>query len=327
MKTRTKRLIFWALCICISLILGYINNEYYKEKAKVMVYAPEDMKKAFSAALKEAGLSSNYRIVITTEKEKADICVDYSKENDESYTKFAFSPFVVSYNTEENHIKDLKEAGVLIESEYYTSEKYYDIDFKKVVDEVIEEGKWENLGVDDKKLTTIKIFYPAESTIYWDDFYDFMLVTVNNGNYPETLEELENAEEYVERFFKSSFTEPVTDFEEQVVRTNGFPESSFYVFPEKLGFDVSSDTGNYTRFFYPTTTVNFNYYLRATTDLGKKVVNSIEDSDFYKKLNNKKYRSKLETSIDVGLFDNVYDSRDAYRVIEVVELKKETESE
>ena len=63
------------------------------------------------------------------------------------------------------------------------------------------------------------------------------------------------------------------------------------------------------------------------TDLGKKVVNSIEDSDFYKKLNNKKYRSKLETSIDVGLFDNVYDSRDAYRVIEVVELKKETESE
>ncbi len=325
MKMRKKRLIFWALCICISLILGYINDEYYKEKANLVVYAPEDMKEAFSVALKEAGLNSNYRIAITTEKEKADICVDYGKENN-SYTKFAFSPFVVSYSSDENHIKDLKKDGVLIESEYYTSEKYYDIDFKKVVDEVIEEGKWENLGVDDKKLSTIKIFYPAESTIYWDDFYDFMLVTVNNGTYPESIEKLENAEEYVGRFLKSSFTEPVTDFEEQVVRTNGFPESSFYVFPEKLGFQVSSDTGNYTRFFYPTSTVNFNYYLKATTDLGKRVVNSIDDSDFYEKLNDKEYRSKSETSIDAGLFTKVHDSRDAYKVVEVVDLK-ETESE
>ncbi len=325
---RKKRFVFWAICIVIALIFGYIDEEHFSEKISVNVYAPDDMEKAFSAALKEAGLNSTHRIKMISEKEDADIIVDYSKEDDEEYSKFAFSPFVIAYNSDDDNLDEMEESGLILISEYYEDD-YYDIDFKMVIDEVIEEGKWSNLGVDDEDLNNIKIFYPAESTIYWDNFYDFMLVTVNNGEYPKDSQELENAEEYIERFLRSDFTEPVTDFEEQVVRTNGFPESAFYVLPEHTGFYVSSETSEYARFFYPTETVNFNYYLKTNSDVGKQIVNSIDDSDsiFYDKLSQKSYRSQSVATIDPSIFNRIYDDRDAYKVVEVVRIDDDTRSE
>ena len=323
---RKGRIIFWILCIIVAFFIGTIEDKFFKEKSSVTVYAPEDMESAFTSALKGAGLGDEYRIVITTQKDNADIIVDYSKEDDEEYLKFAYSPFIVSYNISDDYLKEMKESGLIRKSEYYSSNStYYEIDFKMLVDEVIEEGKWENLGVTDEDLTTIKIFYPAESTIYWNDFYDFLIVTVNNGSYPETLDELETAEEYAWRFLKSSYTEAVTDFNEQLVRTNGFPINSFYVFPEKASIEYSSDIDEYTRLFYPTTTVNFNYYVKAETEIGKEVLEKIDDGNFYKKLSKNRYRSKAYSEISDSSSINVFGLRNAYNVVEVKHLEEDNE--
>ena len=40
---RKKRFVFWAICIVIALIFGYIDEEHFSEKISVNVYAPDDM--------------------------------------------------------------------------------------------------------------------------------------------------------------------------------------------------------------------------------------------------------------------------------------------
>ena len=321
-EVRIYRRIVWIFCIIVTFISGTVIDKvgnFFKEKPSIMVYAPEDMKSAFTSAFNEAELGDEYKINITTKKDNADIIVDYSKEDDEEYLRFAYSPFVVSYSLDIAYLDDMKKSGLIHKSEYYSNSHDYEINFKMLVDEVIEEGKWANLGVDD--LNSIKIFYPAQTTIYWNDFYDFLLVTVNDGSYPKTLDELKLAEEYAEKFFNSSCTEPVTDFYEQLVRTNGFPTSSFYVFPEKASIEFSSYVGEHTRLFYPTNTVNFNYYVKAENEIAQNVLEKIDDSSFYKKLAKKRYRSEkyIEISGD-SLFIKTSGLRNAYNVVEVKHL-------
>lgn len=312
---RTKRITQWTICIVVALILmfgeNFICNTLLKEKIAITVSAPDDMKESFKSALKKTDLKGDYKIAITTEK-KADISVEYGKKGDETYQKFAFSPFVVAYSSDEDYFKKLKKSNTVVESKY--NDQYYEIDFLKVINEVIEEGEWENLGI--KDIGKIKVFYPSEKTIYWEDFLDFMIVTVNGGEYPKTVEDLEKSKEAIQRFIKSPYTEPVDNFDEKLERTNGFSEKVFYVFPEKTGYELAIDHSEYTRFFYPLTTVYFNYYVKGISENGQKVLNGIKESDFYPYLRVQDYRSENEYELSNN-YRHIYDDRDIYNVVEV----------
>lgn len=144
---RGKRIAQWILTIIIAAGLIFGENFFsslFAEKSPLTVCAPNDMKDAFKSALSNSDLSAQYKLVITDTESGADIVVGYGKENDESYTQFAFSPFVIAYNSSDSCFKALKKASTVVPSEY--NDKFYEIDFLKVINEVIEEGKWENLG-------------------------------------------------------------------------------------------------------------------------------------------------------------------------------------
>lgn len=311
---RGKRIAQWILTIIIAAGLIYgegFIQQLFAEKASLTVYAPEDMKDAFKSALSNSSLSSEYKLVMTDKENGADIVVGYSKENDDSYTQFAFSPFVIAYNSSDSCFKALKKASIVVPSEY--NNKFYEIDFLKVIDEVIDEGKWENLGLSEHD--TIRVFYPAKTTIYWHDFYNFMLVTVNGGAYPKTEDEMTKAVEKIDLFEKSSCTEAVTNFDEKIERTSGFSENTLYVIPEKTVYDLANGHEEKTRLFFPLATVNFNYYVKGVSENGKIVTSSFPDK-FYSKLEYKDYRNKnaYELGDDYSL---VYDERDVYQTIEV----------
>lgn len=327
MSIRKKRIIGWIvwLVFAFACILADKFNlqklldsiSLFKEKIPLTVCVPNDMEKAFKVAFKASGLSSDYKIEFTSEP-NSNISVSYGKENDPTYTKFAFSPFVIAYNTDTDYFDALKESKVLIPSEF--QKNYSEIDFLKVINEVIEEGSWSNLGIED--LEKIKVFYPSKESIYWIDFYDFMLVTVNNGIYPKTEQELQKSVETIDRFINSPYTEEVSDFHEQVSRVGGFPESAFFILPEKIVFDIYnsiSSTGSICRIriLYPTATVYFNYYVKGD-DLGNSVISAFETSKFYSKLHDTtSYRSTQNSNIYINSRNYIEDERNVFNVIKI----------
>ncbi len=314
MTIRAKRLVHWIITILVAAGLifgeGLIQN-LFAEKTHLTVYAPADMKDAFKSALSASGLSSQYKIVMTDNENNADIVVGYGKEADNSYTRFAFSPFIIAYNTSDSCFKALKKDETVVPSEY--NNKFYEIDFLKVIDEVIGEGKWENLGLSNNN--TIRLFYPARTTVYWHDFYNFMLLTVNDGTYPKTAEEMNTAVEKIEKFEKSECTEAVTDFDEKIERTDGFAENALYVIPEKTVYDLSNDHEKKTRLFFPLATVNFNYYVKGVSEAGSKVTSNFPDK-FYSKLEYHDYRNQYAYELGDD-YSIVYDERDVYQTIEI----------
>ena len=310
---RKNRILCWAICFVLALgLLGgeILFKEITKEKTPIHVYAPKDMESAFKIALKCADMKSDYKIVITKDISEANIIVEMGKEFDPEYTKIAYSPFVIVYSSKDRNIKYMREQGLLQDALF--DNRYKEINFNMVIDEVIEEGKWENFGV--KDMGTIKVYYPSPETSYYTDYYDFMLVTVNGGTYPNSESDLEKAMEKIERFENSEYTEAVLNYEEKVERTGGFMENTLYLMPEIVGKNLYKSG----RLFYPTTTVYVNYYIKAD-ELGSRLVEVFDDpttfsGNFYDHIEDYGYRNDWDGVLN-GISDYMYDERDVYNVL------------
>lgn len=314
---RKSRIVHWLLCLVIALGF-YMGEGWFREimaeKSPLYVYAPSDMKSAFKTALNDAGLKSDYEIVITDDASKANIVVETDKEFDSEYTKIAYTPFVVVYSQEDDNIKRMIKSDLLQDAFFNNS--YKEINFNKVVQEVVEEGKWENLGV--KDMGHIKVYYPAPDTEYYSDYYNFMLVTVNGGVYPKSEDDLKKAIEQIERFENSDYTEAVSDFDEKIDRTGGFLENTLYLVPEKVAKMLANHNSKYGRLFYPTTTVYVNYYVKAD-ELGSKLVavfdaTHIVSENFYEIIENYGYRNSYDNELG-NISDYLCDERDVYNVL------------
>ena len=314
---RKRRIISWIGAIITSIVL-FVGDGIFEnitaEKNPLYVYAPSDMEAAFKRALKCADLNVEYAIVMTDDESKANIVVQKGKEFDSEYTKIAYTPFVVAYNNSDSNIKKFIKSGLLEEALFNNS--YHEINFDKVVEEVIEEGKWENFGV--KDMGTMRVFYPAPETELYCDYYDFMLVTVNGGFYPKNESEMEKAVERIQLFEQSNYTEAVTDFVEKFDRVGGFMENCLYLIPEELAGELAGRNSKYGRLFYPTTTVYVNYYVKAD-ELGNKLVDVFDMSNFwgenfYASLNFEHYRNSWNDTLG-DMDEYLYYERDVYNVL------------
>lgn len=326
---RISRIFQWVLAVIIAGLLFKAGeyNDYLanlppeSERPAITVYAPDDMEDAFNHALRVANLHETHKIVMTDDENNANICIGYGKQNDESYQKILFSPFVVAYSTSTECQEKLKEAEVFIPSPY--DHDYYEVDFLKIMNEAIGEGKWANLNLEEEN--ELKVFYPSEDSIYWNDFYDFLLVTVNNGEYPKTETEMQKAEKVIEKFLNSEHTEGLTDFYEQVQRTGGFPNSVIYIMPEKDALDICSAQSENTSIYYPINTVYFNYYIKGDK-IGEQIIDVLENSkrvgiatyDFYYRLAQERYRSAKYTGLK-STTDYANYERDMYNVAKIAE--------
>lgn len=325
MNPRSARIKQWVITAIVAIAIFGVGKlieykENLPEKQTITICAPQDMEGAFKDAIKMSDLKRTHKIVMS-DNPNSNIYVTYGKQGDVNYQKFAFSPFIVAYSNDESCYKALKKSEVCIPSVY--DDEYYEINFLKVINEVIGDGQWSNLGIE--KQDKIKVFYPSEETVYWSDFYNFLLVTVNNGRYPETVSELQTAEKVIEDFINSQYTEGISDFDEQAKRIGGFPTTAFYVLPEKDAYQLRENDGGYVRFLYPTQTVYFNYYIKGD-ELGKQIIEAFDQSsvlyDFYYELAAESYRSSLISTLKDSA--RVYDDRNVYNVVQIPEAKKST---
>lgn len=298
MRIKGKRIFAWILASVIALgcftgVVENIINHFTTEKPYINIYSPITMRDAFSKAMSDSGVSSEYKGMIVDSPENADVLVEYGKEGDKDYTLFAYSPFVIMMSSDNGYYKQLKNTKLLTPSEYY--EDNSELELMKIIDEVNGQGLWENLGMDD--IGKIHLYYPAENTEYWHDFYNFMLLTVNGGTYPSSKYEMDSASKTVQKFLESSCTEGVTNYKEKITRTGGIPNNVIYIGPEQvLRYTVGKLHCN-AFMALPKVTSNFNYYIKANSEIGAKLLDGMK-SKFYSKLAEYYYRSERETSLN-----------------------------
>lgn len=293
---RARRIKIWIIWIIIAFsfigIEKFFTNVILKEKEPFYVYAPSDMESAFERVLQVSDMSSNYELVMTDEKEVADVIIETNKANNDEYQKIAYSPYVIVYGY--NYDEAINESELMQKTNM--KDVYY-MNLSNLIDAVIAGKDWREFGIDvDGK---IKVVYPDSNTKYGDSFYNLMLIAANGGKYPIDSAEYAKASIKINNFFSSDNTFAVLNMNEKVSISGGFGTDTFYIGTEKEFLDM----GRYMSIFSLTETISFDYYIKID-DVSKKLLKNRnkytgwDNSSFDSILNSRYYRSEDYATIN-----------------------------
>ena len=309
-----NRIMSWIVAVVIAGIFVLLSNwltppEANPNRTTILVKAPETMVTAFKRTFEELELNRDYAIEVTDDVTKANFVVKegMSKEG----KLIAYSPIVAVFNNDSEYRESLKEKNIFVPSEVDSDED--DFDFNKVIKEALSGNECE-----------FKVYYPSKDSDTWEEFYNFMLFTVNDGYYPGTDKEMENAKQVVDEFLNSKYAEPFNN--NTIERSNGVAKNSIYFMAYADLVRVQEQTGGfYARVMYPKTVVYHSYY--ATYDeLGKVLYDALDDDDYdffifwtdnvgYTYLRNKGYNTKYSTYVyEPG---HVYGKRTTFNGVEI----------
>lgn len=306
-----KRLLTWLVAIGIAVIFILISNKttVNPNRTTIFVKAPEPMVNAFNNAFEELKLDKEYIIEATEDHTKANFIVREGMNKEGKL--IAYSPIVAVFNADKDYKNSLIEKEIFITSDIDAN--YEDFDFNKVVQEVISE-----------KGSEFKVYYPSKKSDSWDEFYNFMLFTVNDGYYPATAEEVESSKQTVDKFLSSKNSEPFNN--NTIHKNNGIPKNSIYFMAYADLARVYEQSGGFScRVMYPKTVVYHSYY--ATYDeLGKIIYDSLEtdidkflsyiDNVGYIYLRYEGYNTKYSSSTS-SISDTVYGARRTFNGVEI----------
>lgn len=314
-KIINSRYMIWTLAILLSFLLFQINNFVHRDKNKEIIYisAPETMKFAFEKTLDQLKLNKKYKIEMAKDKNEANFIVTEGSEAEGEL--FVYSPIIAVFNSDEKLYKDFIQKEIFVKSPIEASTAdLYDFDFEKIIDEIIKNEK-----------SDIKIYYPSKESNMWEEFYNFLLFTVNGGNYPKDDKSMEMAKQKIEVFLDDSRTEGIID--SNLNRIKGFPSNSIYFMTyAKLGELYEVNKLNVScRIMYPKSVVWHNYYVKYD-DKGKIIYEALE-SDLkgiishetkigYRMLRDNYYHSKHYNT--VSFISRAYiGQRNEFNVVEV----------
>ncbi|MFR2534354.1 MAG: hypothetical protein ACLS95_03875 [Clostridia bacterium] len=191
---RKGRIIFWGIyAILLVMITLICNNKevikaFFEEKEKpeeiLQVYCIESEKESFKERMEKIQSAT---VNFVEDKDQAQIVITdvISSEEETKYQVIAYTPLVIGISTDSKIKKEYQKLG------YLSKEDDTIFYFDKLIEDVLE-GEF-----------TQNIYCPKEDCIKGEIFYDFLLITVNHGKYPQK-EELEVCEEKVNAFLSSS---------------------------------------------------------------------------------------------------------------------------
>lgn len=307
-KTRYK---IWIIAIGLAAIFLMISNwlGVNPNRTTILVKAPAPMITAFEKSFDNLKLDKEYIIEATDDASKANFVVTEGMNQEGKL--IAYSPFVAVFNSDAEYEKSLIEKEIFVTSKVDSS--YNDFDFKKVIQEALS-----------GKECVYKVYYPSKDSNSWEEFYNFMLFTVNDGFYPGTAEEMEKAKLITEEFLNSKYAEPYNN--NTIERSNGIPQNSIYIMAYADLARVYKQTGGFScRVMYPITTVYHSYY--ATYDeLGKVVYDCLNTplESFtlstkavgYYQFRVQGYHAKYNTGV-YSMGNNVYGLRSYFNAVEI----------
>ena len=198
-----KRIILWVIFLAISVV--YIAfNEYQKSlhventpTNKLYIYNDVGSESWVKKAFDKTELSSKYTAEFKDDSDDVDIIITKNTaklmEDEDKIISTSYTPLIICMKNSKN-LQKYQKSGLLISSNDIDNsvQDAITIDFKKLIDAVINGDNWSVFGGEDNDF---KIIVPEEDSVEGKIFYNFLLVTINNGNYPSNKEDLYSAKE------------------------------------------------------------------------------------------------------------------------------------
>jgi len=275
MSDKSKDLFKPRLAILIVLLVlaiiasaTYAGVDYNSKivKSNLTVYLDDDTEEIFEDQFNNKRKFKKYYTYTTSSDTKNSDFVftsDFEQiDKTRDYNIKAYSPLVVCLKDTKNlnnYLTTSSEKGFLISSNKIKNSRYDEIscDFLCIIKTVLDGGNWSDLGGEDKEIT---IYCPEANTVSGDLFYDFLLITINNGKYP--TDNLEEVKEKANLFLNSQHIIQ-TDVTSKISKLGGIlQEDDIYVLFES---DLLSTVGNADKeisIIYPDLTVIKELYLQ-----------------------------------------------------------------
>lgn len=275
MKSKTKRVILWGICLVVSVII--IACYKYKESLPKIEKGPNinnvynDIER--EALVKEVfdnAVNPKKKVTFVTHTDSAD-CILTKKESrlkneDNKITLTSYTPLVIAMKNSAN-LKKYQDSGLLISSKEInnSTEDEISIDFKKVIDAVVNEKTWLEFGGEEKE---IKIIVPKKDSIEGRLFYNFLLVTINEGSYPQSNEAIQAAKEKANKFWNSSSCIETENSLSDLSKISSINETDMYVLFEAdlMNSTVWAANKLDMSIVYPRTTVVKHIYIQSEED-------------------------------------------------------------
>lgn len=263
MKYYSGKYKFWIVGIIIASIFMFINNHFAMKtnpnREKITVNAPNNMHAAFENTISTLKEDKNY-VLEFTDSESANFTVTEGAEG--SGKLIAFSPFVAVFNSDEDLYSDYVNNKIFVESDLDSD--YTDFDFKKVIDQCLS-----------KSGSDLKIYCPSKNSVYWEEFYNFLLFTVNNGYYPKD----ENMSECVKQVesFLSTKNIGFSDYNYLSKITAISKKSIYFMTYVDFANLYNNNLSRNARIMYPKSVVCHEYYAKFD-ETGKILFNFLSDT-------------------------------------------------
>lgn len=239
---------FWAIGIVIAMVFTFISNipkaPDPAERTIITINAPENMQSGFQKTLEKLKVDKQYDLQYTNAPDANFVVTEGSNANGEL---IAYSPFVAVFNSDDKLYDKLVKEEIFVPSE--VDSNWEDFDFKKIMDQ--------SLSSDG---CNFKIYYPSKDSDYWDEFYNFLLFTANDGYYPKDGVNMEETVKTVEDFLRCKNVEPVSS--SSLKRINSIPQNAIY-FITYADLAYIYRTSGISGFIvmYPKTVVYHSYYM------------------------------------------------------------------
>lgn len=218
----------------------------------------------------------------------------------------AYTPFVAVFNLEENLQYELIREEIFIKSRI--DSQRYDLDFKRIMKQVLDGN------------CSFNIYIPEKTSVYWEEFYIFLVITLNEGIFPKNIENLEEIQEDIQSFLNSDKVQ-YTNYAINSIKKDSIVFITYLDLAELYENIETQDI----LIMYPIDVVCHNYYA-SFDEKGKRIFDLFTDS----------YRSIIIKTDNMGhyilnknYFNTVYTrgvpqftkkdigKRDSYKVFEV----------
>lgn len=207
---KTQRLLILSITfVVILIVVGIYSGVYHSnhiEQTSISVCLNEDTRNIFEEQYEKKSFSKHYVYEESTAYNAdlvftSDINLIDTKQN---YSVVAYSPLVICLkdtNDLNSSLKSKTKQGFLTCNDTKirnTSSDEVNCDFKKVINAVLNGQDWSDLGGTDQKIT---IYCPISDTAEGKLFYEFLLITINDGKYPTS--NMDEIKEIADQFLDS----------------------------------------------------------------------------------------------------------------------------
>lgn len=267
-----KRIVVWiiALVATVFIIISYEHKkEVPTEEQKIMFNVYNDVEKESTVRkiFEDSKIVPKDQINFIENSKSAECIftknVERIKDDEDKAVLTSYTPLIIVLKNS-SALQKYQNSGLLISSKSINNspQDEISIDFKKVIDAVVNEENWSTFG---GKEIDFKIIVPENDSVEGNIFESFLLATINGGSYPQTEKSLSDAKEIATDFLNSEKCVESENAINDLEKISAINETDMYILFEAdlMNSTVWDEKKLDISIVYPSTTVVKHIYMQS----------------------------------------------------------------